>query len=324
MPDCNLRVTPLSMKAIEVTNLVKRYKSADTNAVDDISFEVEAGQLFALLGPNGAGKTTTISILNTTLAPTGGVAKIAGYNVDTQSSDVRQNIGVIFQNPSLDMNLTAEENVRFHAVLYGLYGFRPTYRLMSKEYRQKVERLAGILGIEEDIFKPIKTFSGGMKRKLEILRSLLHEPRVLILDEPTVGLDPASRRNLWEYIQQVRHESGTTVLLTTHYLDEAEDADTICIINKGKIVSFGTTNQLKSELVQEYLLIDADNRDALRTELDSKGVDYIENGRLRINTPASEIHQLLRSIETPLTSVETHLPTLEDAYLAITSQEVLA
>ena len=307
-------------KAIEVRNLVKRYKSADTNAVDDISFDVEAGQLFALLGPNGAGKTTTISILNTTLAPTGGVAKIAGYNVNTHSSEVRQHIGVIFQNPSLDMNLTAEENVRFHAILYGLYGFRPLYRLMPKAYRDKVEELAHILGIENDIFKPIKTFSGGMKRKLEILRSLLHEPHVLILDEPSVGLDPASRRNLWQYIQKVRSDSGTTVLLTTHYLDEAENSDTICIMNQGRIVSYGTTSKIKSDLVEEYLLIDADDRDRLRSELTMKAIPFTENGQVRINTKPNEIHQLLRSIETPLISVETHLPTLEDAYLAITSE----
>ncbi len=307
-------------KAIEVTELVKRYKSADTNAVDNISFEVEAGQLFALLGPNGAGKTTTISILNTTLAPTGGVAKIAGYNVNTQSSEVRQNIGVIFQNPSLDMNLTAEENVRFHAILYGLYGFRPTYRMMPKAYRNKVEQLASILGIEKDIFKPIKTFSGGMKRKLEILRSLLHEPRVLILDEPSVGLDPLSRRNLWEYIQQVREDSGTTVLLTTHYLDEAEGADTLCVINQGKIVSYGSTQKIKAELVEEYLLLDAADRNALRMELTSKSIPFTEEGQIRVNAQPEDIHDLLRSIETPLTSVETHLPTLEDAYLAITGE----
>lgn len=307
-------------KAIEVNQLVKRYKSADTNAVDTVSFDVEAGQLFALLGPNGAGKTTIISILNTTLAPTSGTARIAGYDVNTHPSDVRQNIGVIFQNPSLDMNLTAEENVRFHAILYGLYGFRPSYRLMPKSYRTKVEQLATILGIENDIFRPIKTFSGGMKRKLEILRSLLHEPRVLILDEPTVGLDPASRRNLWQYIQQVRQESGTTVLLTTHYLDEAEEADTTCIINKGKIVSYGSTAQLKSDLVSHHLLVDAADRDALRAELMNKQVAFTENGRFKIAVEPQEMHPFLQHIMTPLTTIETHIPTLEDAYLAITSE----
>jgi ABC-2 type transport system ATP-binding protein len=219
---------------IEVTDLTKRYKNSTTNAVDGIFFTVAPGEFFALLGPNGAGKTTTISILTTTLAPTAGIARIAGYDVFQEAGQVRQNIGIIFQKPSLDLNLTAEENVRFHAILYGLYPFRPSYWLMPRAYKEQIETLANILGLNEEIFKPIKQFSGGMKRKLEIIRSLIHQPRVLFLDEPTVGLDPASRRNLWEYLRQVRQESGTTVFLTTHYLDEAEEADKICIINKGK------------------------------------------------------------------------------------------
>lgn len=181
---------------IEVTNLTKRYKNSATNAVDGISFVVAPGEFFALLGPNGAGKTTTISILTTTLAPTSGMARIAGYDVFQEAAQVRQNVGIIFQKPSLDLNLTAEENVRFHAILYGLYPFRPGYALMPRAYKQQVETLANVLGLKEEIFKPIKSFSGGMKRKLEIIRSLIHQPRVLFLDEPTVGLDPASRRNL--------------------------------------------------------------------------------------------------------------------------------
>ncbi len=245
---------------IEVEDLTKRYKNADNNAVDGISFSVQAGEFFALLGPNGAGKTTTISILTTTLAPTSGLARIAGHDVNTEASVVRQQIGIIFQNPSLDLNLTAEENVRFHAILYGLHPFRPTFSTMPRIYRQRVHELAEVLGITADIFKPVKTFSGGMKRKLEIIRSLLHRPRVLFLDEPTVGLDPTSRRNLWQYLMQVRSESNTTVLLTTHYLEEAEEADNICIIDRGKIVSYGTPSQVKSDLVEEYLLIDADDR----------------------------------------------------------------
>src|SRR5512146_2637666 len=186
---------------IEVRHLVKRYKQSSKNAVDDISFEVGQGQFFALLGPNGAGKTTTISILTTTLIPTSGQALIAGFDVTTQASQVRQQVGIIFQNPSLDLNLTAEENVRFHAILYGLYPFRPTFSLMPRAYREQVGALAAVLGIEREIFKPIKTFSGGMKRKLEIIRSLIHRPRVLFLDEPTSGLDPASRHSLWEYLR---------------------------------------------------------------------------------------------------------------------------
>jgi len=223
------------MNMIEVSNLVKHYKKSDKNAVDDISFNVEEGEFFAFLGPNGAGKTTTISILTTTLTKTSGKVKIAGYDIDKEARLVREKVGIIFQEPSLDPNLTAEENIRFHACLYGMCGYRPTFKLMPKVYRDKVIELAEIIGIQDSMFKPIKKLSGGMKRKLEIIRSLVHTPKVLFLDEPTSGLDAVSRRNLWEYINQVRKENGTTVFLTTHYIDEAEDVDKVCIINHGKI-----------------------------------------------------------------------------------------
>src|SRR5579859_5756901 len=245
---------------ITVNHLIKHYRKAKTNAVDDVSFNVEEGEFFALLGPNGAGKTTTISILNTTLAKTSGQMEVAGYNVDTQSSQVRQSIGVIFQNPSLDLNLTAEENVRFHAVLYGLYPYRPSFALMPNAYKRKVKELAEVLGISGQIYQPIKTFSGGMKRKLEIIRGLIHNPKVLFLDEPTTGLDPESRKNLWTYLMEVRKQKCTTIFLTTHYLDEAEDADHVCIINGGQIVSLTTPQKLKDEFVQEYIVIDGENR----------------------------------------------------------------
>jgi ABC-2 type transport system ATP-binding protein len=231
--------------AIVVKNLIKKYNSATVNAVDDVSFTVNEGEFFALLGPNGAGKTTTISILTTTLSKTSGKVKIAGFDVDQKGNDVRSSIGIIFQNPSLDLNLTAEENIRFHAILYGLYPFRPSFGFMPKEYKTRVMELATILGIEKEIFKPIKTFSGGMKRKLEIVRSLMHKPKVLFLDEPTSGLDPLSRQTLWQYLKEVRKKDKTTVFLTTHYLEEAEDADTVCIINHGKVVALGTPKKLK-------------------------------------------------------------------------------
>jgi ABC-2 type transport system ATP-binding protein len=303
---------------IEVQHLVKRYKQGDRNAVDDISFAVEPGVLFALLGPNGAGKTTTISILTTTLAPTSGKALIAGFDVATQASQVRREVGIIFQNPSLDLNLTAEENVRFHAVLYGLYPFRPRFAAMPESYRQEVKRLAEIVGLGDDVFKPVKRFSGGMKRKLEIIRSLIHHPKVLFLDEPTVGLDPASRRNLWEYLTTVRAENGTTILLTTHYLEEAEQSDLICIINKGRVVSYGTPDALKSQLTaQSYLLVDAEDRDALRAELLGAAISFEENSRFKISLASQNPQQVIQRITTPLSLVKTHIPTLEDAYLAI-------
>lgn len=302
---------------IEVNNLTKRYKNADTNAVDGISFTVNPGEFFTLLGPNGAGKTTTISILTTTLSPTSGEACIAGYDIVTAASAVRRQVGIIFQKPSLDLNLTAEENVRFHAILYGLYPFRPSFGLMPRAYKQQVQHLASVLGIEKEIFKPIRTYSGGMKRKLEIIRSLIHRPKVLFLDEPTTGLDPISRRNLWEYLRQVRAESDTTIFLTTHYLEEAEEADTICIINQGKVVSYGSPVQVKAELVEAYLLLDAADRDRLRSELTGLGLLFSETPRFKVHLNGHNTQQVIKAINTPLTVLQTHTPTLEDAYLAI-------
>ncbi len=302
---------------VEVHELIKRYRGSDTNAVDGVSFEVAQGDLFALLGPNGAGKTTTISILTTTLSPTSGTVRIVGHDLMTDAAAVRREVGIIFQKPSLDQNLSAEENVRFHAVLYGLYPFRPRYGAMPRAYRDQIRELATLLGIENDLTKPVKTLSGGMKRKLEIVRSLMHRPRVLFLDEPTVGLDPASRRNLWDYLGTVRREQGVTIVLTTHYLDEAEQADDVRIINAGRIVASGTPGELKATLLHPSLLIDAIDRDRLRTELRARRIEFTEEPRFRLPIADGDVHGLLRAIETPLTQVQTHDPSLEDAYLAI-------
>ena len=302
---------------IAVEELTKRYKKADRNAVDGISFDVRAGEFFALLGPNGAGKTTTISILTTTLAPTGGHASIDGRDIVREASAVRRLVGIIFQKPSLDMNLTAEENVRFHAILYGLYPYAPTYALMPAAYRAQVRELAELLDINEDIHKAMRTFSGGMRRKLEIVRSLIHRPKVLFLDEPTAGLDVPSRRALWDYLATIRRDAGTTVFLTTHYLEEAEEADHICIIDGGTIVSFGTPDEIKRDLVQEYVLVDADDRRRLRDELARLELPVEGEGPFRITLAGRGVHPVLKSIETPLSVVRTHAPTLEDAYLEI-------
>jgi ABC-2 type transport system ATP-binding protein len=307
---------------IVVDRLTKRYRKAEVNAVDGISFTVAPGELFALLGPNGAGKTTTISMLTTTLAPTSGSAAIAGHDLERDAASVRRNVGIIFQRPSLDVNLTAEENVRFHAILYGLYPFRPTFGLMPRAYQQQVRELAALLGLEKEIFRPIKTYSGGMMRKLEIIRSLIHHPRVLFLDEPTVGLDPASRRDLWAYLTEMRARTGTTLVLTTHYLEEAEQADTICIMAHGRIAAYGTPTELKAALTREALLVDAADRAALRAELTRLGLPFGEAGALlTIPLNGRSAHAVLRAIETPLTTVRTHAPTLEDAYLEIVGRK---
>lgn len=232
-------------RIIEVKDLVKRYKKATINALNGVSFYVEEGAFFSLLGPNGAGKTTAISILTTLLSKTSGVATICGFDVEREPEKVRQEIGVIFQNPSLDVNLTAEENIRFHSNLYNLYPYRPSFSLMGKDYQKTVLELAKVVGLNKDVFRPVKTLSGGMKRKLEIIRSLMHQPKVLFLDEPTTGLDPVSRKNLWVYLREIRKKKKVTIFLTTHYLEEAEGSDYVCIIDNGQVVAKGTPEEIK-------------------------------------------------------------------------------
>jgi len=306
---------------ITVNHLIKHYRKAKTNAVDDVSFNVEEGEFFALLGPNGAGKTTTISILNTTLAKTSGQMEVAGYNVDTQSSQVRQSIGVIFQNPSLDLNLTAEENVRFHAVLYGLYPYRPSFALMPSAYKRKVKELAEVLGITGQIYQPIKTFSGGMKRKLEIIRGLIHNPKVLFLDEPTTGLDPESRQNLWQYLMEVRKKQSTTIFLTTHYLEETEDSDRVCIINHGKVIALSTPHSLKKKFVDEYVVVDSHNREELQKELLKHTFQFEGNGPFKIPLQKNSAQEVVSALKTKLSVLQIHTPTLEEAYLEVIKED---
>jgi len=177
--------------------------------------------------------------------------------------------------------------------------------------------LAALLGLENEMGKAVKKFSGGMRRKLEIMRSLLHQPSILFLDEPTSGLDPISRRTLWEYLRQVRHERGTTIFLTTHYLDEAEEADRVCIINLGHIVAQGSPQEVKAQLTETYLLIDAVDRVRLREELGRLKIDFEEGTSIKIKVRPGELQRILKAIDTPLSLVRTHDPSLEDAYLKI-------
>ncbi len=312
---------------IVVENLKKSYKKADKNAVDGVSFQVKKGELFAFLGPNGAGKTTTISILTTTLAKTSGKVFINKMELDKNQSAIRSKIGIIFQNPSLDPNLTGEENIRFHSVLYGLYSFSPMYRFMSEDYKKKVANLAKLVGLETDIFQPTKKYSGGMKRKLEIIRSMMHSPEILFLDEPTVGLDPESRRNLWEYLEGIRKETGVTMFLTTHYLDEAEDAEHICIINKGKLVADGTPDEIKSSVTGEFIIMKTvpEKMKELQTEIERTGVRYEEENNLfKLYISGGEQAQdIIRNIKVKLTFLDMKRITLEDAYLKIIKEELL-
>jgi ABC-2 type transport system ATP-binding protein len=304
---------------IAVEHLTKRYKKATTPAVDDVSFEVAAGELFAFLGPNGAGKTTTISILTTTLAKTSGTIMIAGHDLDRDPTAVRREIGIIFQKPSIDSHLSGEENIRLHVALYGVYGYRPLYRLMPAEYRRRIEHLADVVGLGDDLFRPLKTFSGGMSRKLEIVRSLMHRPAVLFLDEPTSGLDPISRRGLWDYLREVRNEDGTTVFLTTHYLDEAEGADRVCVIDHGKVAVDATPDELKNRLLERTLVLDAADRGALRSELVALGLAPQDDpgGELRVDYRTPTAQDVISRIQTPLTVLRIREPSLEEAYIEL-------
>ncbi len=222
---------------IRIANLVKKY--GEVSAVNDISLEVNAGEIFAFLGPNGAGKTTTIKMLTTLLTPTSGTIQIDGLDPLTQSTEVRRRFGIVFQDPSLDQELTAYENMELHGVLYGV---------ARAPRHQRIEQLLKIFELWERKDDPVKNFSGGMKRRLEIARGFLHTPKILFLDEPTLGLDPQTRNQLWTQVKALNEHEGVTVFLTTHYMEEAERvAQRIAIIDHGKIVAQGTATELKEQ-----------------------------------------------------------------------------
>jgi ABC-2 type transport system ATP-binding protein len=308
------------MGMIEVKDLVKQYKGAKAPSVDGVSFSVGEGEFFAFLGPNGAGKTTTISILTTTLSKTSGEVRIAGFDVEKDARQVREKIGIIFQNPSLDPQLSAEENIRFHACLYGMYGYRPSFKLMPAAYRSRVMELAELVGIQDALFKPIKKLSGGMQRKLEIIRSLIHTPDVLFLDEPTQGLDAMSRRSLWEYISDTRGRYGTTIFLTTHYIDEAENVDKVCIINQGKIAACSPPEEMRRSLLRQELILDAEDRAALVGELSSLDLVFRVDGHVVVPFQGSA-QDIISRLRTRLSLLQIHEPSLEDAYIEFLNNE---
>ena len=300
---------------IQVEDLVKQYDKAKTPSVKGVSFTVDEGEFFAFLGPNGAGKTTTISILTTTLSKTSGNVQIAGFDIEKQAKEVREKIGIIFQQPSLDPQLSAEENIRFHACLYGMYNYRPSFKLMPASYKNRIMELAEIVGIQDALFKPVKKLSGGMQRKLEIIRSLIHTPQVLFLDEPTQGLDAVSRRSLWEYINVVRKECGTTVFLTTHYIDEAENVDKVCIINEGKIAACCSPEEMKKNLLRQELILDANDRSRLVDELSSLNLPHIVGEHVVVPYSETNAQDVISQLHTKLSVLKIQEPSLEDAYI---------
>jgi ABC-2 type transport system ATP-binding protein len=224
----------LADSMIRVLNLVKRY--GEITAIRDVSFEVKAGEIFAFLGPNGAGKTTTIKILTTLLKPTSGIVEVDGFNPTVHQSEVRKRFGIVFQDPSLDDQLTAFENMDLHGALYGV---------PKKVRKERIEQLLSLFHLWDRRTHLVKNFSGGMRRRLEIARCMLHTPKIIFLDEPTLGLDPQTRNQLWTHIKRLNEEEGVTVFLTTHYMDEAERmANRIAIIDHGAIVAQGTLTEL--------------------------------------------------------------------------------
>ena len=303
------------MPIITVDNLSKKFKSL--TAVDGISFEVNEGEVFGFLGPNGAGKTTTISILCTLLLPTGGSASIAGFDCATNPDDVRTAIGLIFQDTTLDAGLTAYENLKFHAYLYNLD------RKLTEKRIDEMLTVVDLQGRKHDL---IKNFSGGMKRRLEIARGLLHYPRVLFLDEPTLGLDPQTRNTIWDFINRLRKQEKITVFMTTHYMEEAENCDRIAIIDAGKIIAIDTPARLKEMVHGDVIhLVTADNPGAVAEIRRTFNIEAREeNGGLVLETEKGDefIPRLLHALTVRTLSVSLKKPTLNDVFLKLTGRTI--
>ncbi|MBC7361486.1 MAG: ATP-binding cassette domain-containing protein [Candidatus Aminicenantes bacterium] len=303
------------MEIIRVHNLVKKYDGL--TAVDHISFSVKRGEIFGFLGPNGAGKTTTINILSTLLQPTEGEVYVNGFNVITQKNKVRKSIGLVFQDPSLDDRLTAEENLYFHARLY---------HVPHDEYQKRKEEVLRLVELWDRRKDLVKTFSGGMKRRLEIARGLIHHPAILFLDEPTLGLDPQTRSHLWSYILKLKEEKQMTIFMTTHYMNEAEYCDRLIIIDYGKIVAFDTPTNLKKAVGGDIIIMESPEPQKLKSELKQKYSLEAkeENGgiTIEISNGKTFLPRLFDELETKVTSVSLREPTLDDVFLHLTGRKI--
>jgi ABC-2 type transport system ATP-binding protein len=303
------------MAIIEVEELSKVFGKLP--AVDKISFQVEKGAIFGFLGPNGAGKTTTISMLCTLLTPTSGRATLNGFDIVKQRADVRRSIGLVFQDPTLDEYLSAEQNLRFHAY---------AYNIPASVREQRISELLNMVELTDRRRHKVRTFSGGMKRRLEIARGLLHSPRVLFLDEPTLGLDPQTRRRIWDYILSLRKEKNLTIFLTTHYMDEAENCDRISIIDHGHIIALDTPNKLKDALGGDIVTLQAVDSQVAAAELKEKFglAPSIQDGTISFNVAQGEkfLPKLMENFESRLVSIGIHRPTLDDVFIKLTGRAI--
>jgi ABC-2 type transport system ATP-binding protein len=301
--------------AIEVRGLVKNYDEVE--AVRGVDFEVAAGEVFGFLGPNGAGKTTTINMLCTLVKPTAGSASVAGHDVVRERDDVRRNIGLVFQDPTLDSYLTAAQNLQLHAELYGV---------RSDLVKPRMEQVMTMVGLWERKDSPVGTFSGGMRRRLEIARGLMHSPRVLFLDEPTIGLDPQTRRSIWTYIRELQEREQITIFMTTHYMDEAEWCDRIAIMDHGQIVALDAPETLKAEVGTDRVAIQTDDDDAAiaaladRFELEAR----MSEGAVTFAVAQGEqfVPRLFAELGIPIKAVHVSRPTLDDVFMSYTGSTI--
>jgi ABC-2 type transport system ATP-binding protein len=301
--------------AIAVRNLVKTF--GEVRAVRGVDFDVATGEVFGFLGPNGAGKTTTINMLCTLATPTSGSATVAGHDVVRERDDVRRNIGLVFQDPTLDGYMTAQQNLRLHAELYGVRSD------LVKPRMQQVMEMVGLWDRKDSV---VGTFSGGMRRRLEIARGLMHSPRVLFLDEPTIGLDPQTRRSIWSYIRELKEREEITIFMTTHYMDEAEWCDRIAIMDQGQIVALDTPEDLKAEVGHDRVTIHTDDDDAAIAALRERfGIEArIAEGAVTFGVAAGEefVPRLFAELGLPIRAVSVSRPTLDDVFMSHTGTTI--
>jgi ABC-2 type transport system ATP-binding protein len=305
----------LSPPAIEVLDLTKSY--GDVEAVRGVSFAVPRGEVFGFLGPNGAGKSTTIKMLTTLARPTSGTARVGGHDVVTRRDDVRRQLGLVFQDPTLDGHLTADQNLRLHAELYGVD---------PAAIAARMDQMLDMVDLNDRRGQPVMTFSGGMRRRLEIARGLMHSPRVLFLDEPTIGLDPQTRSSIWRYIRALQESEGTTIFMTTHYMDEAELCDRIAIMDRGEIVVLDTPEALKASVgADRVTLRTADDEAAIAALRDRFGVEAtMAEGAVTFHVPSGEafVPRLFAELDVAITTVSVSRPTLDDVFLRYTGTTI--